>query len=304
LSAPKKIQKAVTPKLLRALARLASYEVINNAEDHAVDLVIAAFFFAMRSCEFVHTPTPGQTKMITLGCITFFTADRKVIKHSDPKLEERAEFVRVKFEDQKNGEKSDFRSQRKTNDNILCPVKRFVRVVQRIRKFIPKHNKKTPLCSVRKTEIKAKRISQTYTRELLRKACRLGGGQNVFGFSPKQIGNKSIRSGSAMSLFLMGHSAEKIMLLGRWKSTCFLDYLRPQVVEWVNLFSVDMISIENFFELFTARETKKTDFKDNDFEIPSIHRDYERRNGRLRNSVFNRKLSLGKGSHTLYACAY
>ena len=174
-----------------------------------------------------------------------------------------------------------------------------------IRKFIPKHNKKTPLCSIRKTEIKAKRISrQIYTRELLRKACRLGGGQRIFGFSPKQIGNKSIRSGSAMSLFLMGHSAEKIMLLGRWKSMCFVQYIRPQVVEWVNLFSVDMISIENFFELFTTRETKKTDFKNNDFEIPSIHRDYERRNGRLRNSVFNSKMSLGKGIHTLYACAY
>ena len=91
MSAPKKVQKAITPKLLRALAGLASYAVINNAEDHAVDLVIAAFFFAMRLCEFIHTPTPGQTKMITLGCITFFTADRKVIKHCDPKPEERAE---------------------------------------------------------------------------------------------------------------------------------------------------------------------------------------------------------------------
>ena len=94
------------------------------------------------------------------------------------------------------------------------------------------------------------------------------------------------------------------MLLGRWKSTYFLDYIRPQVVEWVNLFSIDMISIENFFELFTTRETKKTEHNKKDFEIPNIQIDYERRNGRLRNSVFNSKLSLGKGSHTLYACAY
>ena len=241
--------------------------------------------------------------MITLGCITFFTSNRKRIKHSDPLLAEKAEYVRVKFEDQKNGEKSEFRSQRRTNDNSLCPVIRFVRVVKRIRKFIPRYNKHTPLCSIRDTELKAKRINQDYTKRLLRKACKLGGGQKVFGFHPSQIGNKSIRSGAAMALFLKGHTAEKIMLLGRWKSTCFLDYIQPQVVEWVNLFSIDMISIENFFELFTTKETRKTEHNNKDFEIPNIQADYERRNGRLRSSVFNSQLSLGHGSHTLIACA-
>ena len=77
------------------------------------------------------------------------------------------------------------------------------------------------------------------------------------GFSHKEIGNKSIQSGVAMALSLKGHSAEKIMLLGRWKSTCFLDYIRPQVIEWVNLFSLDMISFEHFFEVFTPSDKRK-----------------------------------------------
>ena len=212
--------------------------------------------------------------------------------------------MRVKFEDQKNGDKMDFRSQRKSGDPTLCPVLRFIRIVQRIRKFVPRHNEHTPLCTISNAGLKTDRISQRYTLKLLRKACRIGGGREVFGFGPKDIGNRSIRSGAAMALFLTGHSAEKIMLLGRWKSSCFLDYIRPQVIEWVNLFSVDMISFEHFFELFTPKDSKKTDSLKESFEIPNLVQNYEKRNGRLRNSVFNRKLGQGTGGHTLYACAY
>jgi hypothetical protein len=36
-----------------------------------------------------------------------------------------------------------------------------------------------------------------------------------------------------MALALQGgNSDKKIMMLGRWKSTAFLDYIRPQVLEW------------------------------------------------------------------------
>ena len=104
-----------------------------------------------------------------------------------------------------------------------------------------------------------------------------------------------------MALFLTGHSAEKIMLLGRWKSSCFLDYIHSQVIEWVNLFSVDMISFEHFFELFKPKDRKKIDSLKEDFKISNIVQNYEKRNGRLRNSVFNRTLGQGTGSHTLYA---
>ena len=137
----RKAQKAITPAFLRCLALLASHSVINNAKDHAVDLLIAFYFFAMRSCEFVHTLTPGQTKIITLGCITFFSSDQKELKHSHPNLIKLAVHVRVKFEDQKNGDKFDFRSQRRTGDPTLCPVLRFIRIVQRIRRFVPRYNK-------------------------------------------------------------------------------------------------------------------------------------------------------------------
>ena len=72
-----------------------------------------------------------------------------------------------------------------------------------------------------------------------------------------KIGNKSIRNGAAMALFLKGHSSDKIMLLGMWKSSTWLKYIRLQVLEFANLFSADMVSFNNFFELFKTRKHRK-----------------------------------------------
>ena len=64
--------------------------------------------------------------MITIGCLTYFTAGRKKIKYSNPKLAELAEYVRIKFECQKNGDKSDFQSQGfwyHADDHEVAPAK-------------------------------------------------------------------------------------------------------------------------------------------------------------------------------------
>jgi hypothetical protein len=53
-----------------------------------------------------------------------------------------------------------------------------------------------------------------------------------------------------MALFLMDHHPTKIMILGRWKSEAFMDYIRPQVfLEWTNLMSGDMVAFDSFTDL-------------------------------------------------------
>ena len=104
---------------------------------------------------------------------------------------------------------------------------------------------------------RSKFITQEFTLNFMREVCRIYGGYSRFGFHPTEIGNKSIRSGAAMALFLTDHSSDKIMILGRWKSKAFLDYIRPQIVEWVELFSDDMISFNNFFELCSISSRNK-----------------------------------------------
>ena len=61
------------------------------------------------------------------------------------------------------------------------------------------------------------------------------------------IGTRSIRSGAAMGLFLAGISVDKIKMLGRWSSDAFLVYIRPQVLEWTNNMSSEMIKNNSFF---------------------------------------------------------
>ena len=66
----------------------------------------------------------------------------------------------------------DSRTQHRTGDPIMCPVTAFAYLIH---------------------------------RSQLQMACQLGGGKEAFGFEPYEIGTKSIRSGAAMSLFLMDH---------------------------------------------------------------------------------------------------
>lgn len=49
------------------------------------------------------------------------------------------------------------------------------------------------------------------------------------------------------------------MIQGRWKIKSFLDYIRPQVVEWTEFMSEDIIPFDNFFELFSRKSHLKSE---------------------------------------------
>jgi hypothetical protein len=247
---PPNRQKAITPRLLRKFFQLLASGKSNKgltAQAHTADLVIGAFFFAMRSCEYTKTATPGRTKRIRMGGIVFRTRSRRVLLLSDPDLLSLADYVTIVFEDQKNGKKMDARTQRRSGHPVLCPVLRWGSAVRRIIATIPTWTEHTTLCSVALNE-QILEISNAFVRKLLRHTCFLFGGFNSFGFHPHEIGNRSIRSGAAMSLFLMDHSPAKIMILGRWSSDAFLVYIRPQVLEWTHNMSWDMIHLDTFFD--------------------------------------------------------
>ena len=62
-----------------------------------------------------------------------------------------------------------------------------------------------------------------------------------------------------MGLFLMNHPVSKIMILGRWSSDDFLDYIHPQVLEWTNQLSTDMIQNDSFFDAADSRRAESSD---------------------------------------------
>jgi len=109
-------------------------------------------------------------------------------------------------------------------------VKRLGKAIQRILKYVPNASPDTPLCAV---NIPGKSlIDSDYTLKLLRFMGKTFGGKEVFGFYPKDIDNKSMRSGAGMAVFLNKHSTPRIMLLGRWLPDAFFIYIRPRVLKW------------------------------------------------------------------------
>jgi len=249
---PPNRQKAVTPALLRDLVKM----VTNFPEGsrHAADLIVGAYFFAMRACEFCSTKNRGRTRILTCGNVTFRDKDRNQVRHDDSSLGERAMFVTICFVDQKNGTKMERRSQRRSGVKGLCPVEAWAAVIKRIqRQFADELEKgELPVCSYKQDGNNDKRfeVSDERIRDLLRSTCRIHDGINQYGIGEREVGTRSIRSGAAMALAVQGGQSERsIMMLGRWKSLAFLVYIRPQVLEWAGDMSCRMANTTSFLDV-------------------------------------------------------
>lgn len=245
---PPNRQAAATPDLLKEMLR--SAHGMREVAEHTADLITGAYFFAMRACEFSRTRVPGRTKTLTLEHITFRSHSKETIKTDHPDFHQTVRYVTICFANQKNGNKMERRTQGKTGHDTFCPVRSWARAFQRVLRHFPKAGNNNTICSLRDHHSgKRVEISSTGVAELLRKTCRLHGAKNRFGFKPEDLGSRSIRSGAAMSLFMMNHSTERIKILGRWSSDAFLVYIRPQVLEWTNTMAKDMTQVKNFLDL-------------------------------------------------------
>ncbi|MFN9981363.1 MAG: hypothetical protein ACK53Y_15670, partial [bacterium] len=74
-------------------------------------------------------------------------------------------------------------------------------------------------------------------------------GSDSLGFTAKEVGLHSARSGAAIAMYLAHVPVFTILLLGRWLSDAFLRYIRKQVKEFSNGFSSKMIQHEHFFTI-------------------------------------------------------
>lgn len=239
---PLKQQKAITPRHL-----IYMYESTHRTNKlgrtaFSALLVCAAFFFACRSCEYLHVPERGRTKILLLGNLKFSDSTGRIeVDPNQDDFDTVAQYVSITFVDQKSGKKMETRTQVKTDDPILCPVKLWGKVYRRV-SAIPNATDNTPVNTwYNQTTRTRATITSTEIINLLRSTCDSGGGPNTFGYESQDIGTHSIRSGAAMALFLAHESILKIMILGRWSSDAFLVYIRSQVLEWTTGMSKSMI---------------------------------------------------------------
>jgi hypothetical protein len=140
-----------------------------------------------------------RTKLLCLCNIRFFR-DRRLLSMLSDSLE-LADSVAVTFEMQKNDQKHETVIHGRTDDPILCPVKRWACLVNRIWTY-PGTTEDTSVCMVWRND----RCNQITSRQVittLRAACATIGSARL-GFEPDEIGTHSLRSGAAMEMYLAG----------------------------------------------------------------------------------------------------
>ena len=69
-------------------------------------------------------------------------------------------------------------------------------------------------------------------------------GEELLGIKAEEVGTHSIRSGSAMAMFLGECPVYTIMMIGRWSSDAFLRYIRKQVEQFSHNVSCRMLKFE------------------------------------------------------------
>ena len=210
-------------------------------------LMLLAFFFAMRSCEYLKVDKAEERRTMPLRKRNFvFMKNHTVLPHSSLLLEH-ADSVTIYFEFQKHDLRNDSVTQSKTGHLRDCPVKTAAAVIRRMQRqgmgdddFIHTflHEK-----TRRKTAFTAK-VARTMLRDFIGSIA-----YGNFGLTPAEIGLHSMRSSSAMAMYLHKVPVYTIMLLGRWSSDAFLRYIRRQVETFGQDVSRKMIDTEMFYHV-------------------------------------------------------
>ena len=148
------------------------------------------------------------------------------------------------FEFQKNDKRDIQVHMFKTSDNILNPVIAWANTVKRVWGY-PDTTEDSTVCTFMGTNGCTSNIQSTQVRSWLKAIVDIIGGE-ILGFTGDDIGLHSLRSGGAMAMFLSKASTIIMMIIGRWSSKVFLEYIREQVEDFTMGISENMINFGSF----------------------------------------------------------
>jgi hypothetical protein len=212
---------------------------------HQVSLL--AFFFAMRSCEYLRVKGPRRTKPLRKRNIMFIKNHRVLPHHLPEAVLASADAVAITFEFQKNDERDETVTQGATTSRVLCPVKTSAAIVKRMENdgltddaFIFTY-KDDDGSLYDLTGPIALKLLRTYVGVINYKSLGIN--------DPAEVGLHSIRASAAMAMYLNRVPVYTIMLLGRWASDAFLRYIRKQVEQFCQGVSQAMIQTGHFHHI-------------------------------------------------------
>jgi hypothetical protein len=206
-------QQAVTVSVLRMICLL-SLALLAVAISQ---LIVAAFFFAMQSCEYLAVPKERRTKLQCMRNVRFCLG-RRELHHNDPHLS-LADTVSILSEYQKRDECNETVTQHRTGDPLLCPVRMWATIVQRVRSY-PGTTDDVEVITFH-FEGKTTKIRGATALSHLRAAVRAIR-KDKLGFGPEDMGLHSMHSGADMEMYLGAVPVFTIMLIGRWISGALL----------------------------------------------------------------------------------
>jgi hypothetical protein len=237
---PKEIPEKAVPLCIISLVAL---KTSTEKQVATTQLIVGAFFFAMRSCEYLKVPKQHdkKTKQLTLANIAFYN-DGKLINHSSPDLSAAAS-VSITFESQKNSRKFDTITQWRKTHETLCPVKQWAALVQRIWSC-PNTTTQTPVSALLQHN-KVIHITNQDIVHALQDSLKTYREARLR-ITIDELGTHSIRSGAAMAMYLGGAPVFAIQMIGRWSSDSFMKYIRKQIKEFTYGISQQMLTMQSF----------------------------------------------------------
>ncbi len=170
-------------------------------------------------------------------------------------------------------------TQMASGDIKLCQVHAATAIVRRIRDY-PGMTVDTPISAI----MISNRITHVTSQDVINalQDAVVAIGEHLLGINKEDIGMHSIRSGAAMAMYLGECAVYTIMLIGRWSSNAFLQYIRKQVMEFSQNIAKKMLSYQNFCH------------------IPNIHRQIPGDDPRQRNNPNNAKTRQNVGGNMLH----
>ena len=151
-------------------------------------------------------------------------------------------------------------------DLLLCPVRSWGSIIQRLLKC-PGTSPNTSVNSFYSNGKIQGVTGDDMTKALRGAAASIG--KDTLGFDPTEVGTHSIRSGSAMGMYLAEVPVYTIMLIGRWSSNAFLRYIRKQVEQFSHNVSRRMIQhqhfthVPNFLPQTSRHDPRQRNHRDN-----------------------------------------
>ena len=279
---PTKHQKALPPEVYRQLLRTA----ISPRDKARATTLGGSVFFCTRSCEYSKTPRTDQKTRPIRVCDIVFRIGAYEIPHNHPYLH-MAHTVSIQFGVQKSDILDETVPQDRTDDPELCAVLLWASVVRRISAY-PNFNPQWPVY----TYHDGKKFSYLSNAEYIIdiRAIVDAIGPQVLGFTSKDVGTHSNRSGGAMMMYLAKTPPYTIMMIGRWSSNAFLKYIEKQVLEFSKGVSKKMLLCNTFFNIPIRPWTEtNTDFTRSaqQYYMPALRQVYGPARANLREQLFS-----------------